>query len=214
MEPPRSLSHRLERTLRSLVVRGELPAGQRVNEVGLARQLSVSRTPLREALTRLSGEGFVAAEPHRGFFVPPLSAQEVEPLYAIRARLDPWALELSGLPDKKTLRALEQQNRELAAPADVEQTIALDDQWHLALIAGCGNPVLLELIQQMMWRTRRYEYAYMMACGGVSTAIRQHRLILAALRDGDLAAAIAHLRDNLTAAVPALLAWVRESTRR
>jgi DNA-binding GntR family transcriptional regulator len=210
MQMPRTnLIHGLEDEVRDLVVNGGLVAGERVNEVHLAKQLEVSRTPLREALTRLAGENFLDAQPRIGFFVPALSAAEVLQLYPIRAKLDPWALELAGLPDRETIDALDAMNDELqAAAADPDRVIALDDEWHLALLAHCPNKVLIELIHQMMWRTRRYEYAYFRATPGVSTAHAEHRRLLAALRKKDLRDACKRLEANMTSAIPALVKWL------
>ncbi len=205
----RTLSHGLEDELRRLVVRGALPAGERLNEVHLARELAVSRTPLREALTRLAGEAFLDARPHLGFYVRALSAAEVHDLYPIRAKLDPWALELAGLPDRAALAALDATNTAIRdAAGDPERVIELDDAWHLQLVAGCGNAVLVGLIRQMMWRTRRYEHAYFRATRSMGTAYETHRKILAALRRKDLAAACRLLATNMTSGIAELVRWL------
>jgi DNA-binding GntR family transcriptional regulator len=204
-----NLSHGLEDEVRDLVVNGGLVAGERVNEVHLAKRLDVSRTPLREALTRLAGEHFLDAQPRIGFFVRALSVDEVHQLYPIRAKLDPWALELAGLPDRETIDALDAMNDELRGAADdPDRVIALDDEWHLALLAHGPNKVLIELIRQMMWRTRRYEYAYFRATSGVSTAHAEHRKLLTALRKKDLRDACKRLEANMTSAIPALVKWL------
>jgi DNA-binding GntR family transcriptional regulator len=204
-----NLSHDLEHRLRTMVVHGLLPPGERINEVHLARELGATRTPLREALTRLAGEQFVEARPRLGFFARPLSAAEVRELYPIRARLDPWALELSGIPGRTELARLAAQNAGIAEVADdPDRVIERDDAWHFALIARCPNPTLLGMIEQMMWRTRRYEYAYFRTPGAAHTAVAAHRKILAALRAGDLPTACRRLADNMTSAIPELLARV------
>ena len=204
-----SLSHDLEDELRDLVVRGDLVVG-RVNEVHLAKQLEVSRTPLREALTRLAGEHFLDAQPRIGFFVPALSVADMEQLYAIRAKLDPWALELAGIPDRAAIEALDAKNDELrTAAGDPDRVIALDDEWHLALLARCPNPVLIELIHQMIWRTRRYEHAYFRATRNVGNAYAEHRKLIAALKKGDLREACKRLEANMTSAIPALAKWLQ-----
>ena len=87
----------------------------RLNEVHLARQLGVSRTPLREALTRLVSEGLVDSRPRRGFFARPLSLGEFRELYPLRAHLDPFALRLAGIPGARRLAALRGLNRQIAA---------------------------------------------------------------------------------------------------
>jgi DNA-binding GntR family transcriptional regulator len=208
-----SLSQVLEREVRARIVSGELPAGQRINEVHLARALEVSRTPLREALTRLTGEAFVEARPRLGFYVRPLSTGEVVQLYPIRGRLDPWALRLSGIPPQATLAELAAKNDQIAAAAgDPPRVVELDDQWHVRLLAGCPNQVLLELIRQMMWRTRRYEHLYFRDPAHVAGAVRTHAAILRALRRGDLDAACTKLEDNMSEASPALLRAIEHAS--
>lgn len=205
-----NLSQVIAREVRDRIVSGALAAGRRINEVHLARELAVSRTPLREALTRLAGEDFVEVNPRQGFAVPPLSVTEVQELYPIRAVLDPWALRLAGAPGKDRLRELEALNRDLAARADdAAAVIELDDRFHMALIASCPNRQLLALIRQMMWRTRRYEYLYFSEPGHVADAARTHRAILARLRAGDVDGACARLTENMQTASPALIAAIR-----
>jgi DNA-binding GntR family transcriptional regulator len=198
------MSHALEDELRARIVRGELPAGARINEVHVAAALGVSRTPLREALTRLSGEAFVEARPKHGFYVRPLSTAEANELYAIRAKLDPWALRLAGLPDRATIERLAAINAELARTTDVEQAIDRDDEWHLLLLAHCPNRVLLGLIRQMMWRTRRYEHTYFSTAESRATAVAEHAKLIEMLRHGDLEAAHRWLTTNMSSALPVL----------
>jgi DNA-binding GntR family transcriptional regulator len=199
-----NMSHALEDELRARIVRGELPAGSRINEVHVAEALGVSRTPLREALTRLTGEAFVEARPKLGFFVRPLSAAEAAELYAIRAHLDPWALRLAGLPDAATIERLAAINRALARTADAEAAIDRDDELHLLLLAHCPNQVLLGIIRQMMWRTRRYEHAYFSSAANRARAVAEHEKLLAVLRAGELVTACRWLEANMSTAVPVL----------
>src|SRR5262245_36973472 len=93
-----NISDVLATALRDMIVDGRLPAGERINEVHLAARLQVSRTPLREALGRLVAEGALTSVPRIGYFVCPLTLDEFEQLYPIRAILDPEALRLAGIP--------------------------------------------------------------------------------------------------------------------
>lgn len=197
-----NMSQALEDELRARIVCGKLAPGSRINEVHVAAALGVSRTPLREALTRLSGEAFVEARPKHGFYVRPMSASEVNELYAIRARLDPWALRLAGLPDRAAIDQLAALNAALAATTDVAQAIDRDDEWHLLLLAHCPNSVLLSLIRQMMWRTRRYEHVYFSTPANRATAVTEHAKLIEMLRAGDLDAACHWLTTNMSTALP------------
>jgi DNA-binding GntR family transcriptional regulator len=198
------MSHALEDAIRARIVCGELPAGSRINEVHIAAELGVSRTPLREALTRLSGESFVEARPKHGFYVRPMSGEEANELYAIRAQLDPWALRLAGLPERSTIDQLEAINAELAATTEAAAAIDRDDEWHLRLLAHCPNRVLLSLIRQMMWRTRRYEHVYFSTQANRTMAVGEHAKLIAMLRAQDLDAACRWLTANMSTALPVL----------
>lgn len=196
------MSQALEDVIRARIVCGELPAGCRINEVQVAAALGVSRTPLREALTRLSGESFVEARPKHGFYVRPMSGQEASELYAIRVQLDPWALRLAGLPAPAVIDRLEAINVALAEANGATAAIDCDDEWHLLLLAHCPNRVLLSLIRQMMWRTRRYEHVYFSNQANRTTAVGEHARLIAMLRAQDLDAACRWLSANMSTAVP------------
>lgn len=204
-----NVTHLIADELRHAIAHGQIAAGTSINEVRLARSLHVSRTPLREALMHLAAEGAVKSIPRRGFFVRELSVSEFENLYAIRAVLDPEALKLSGLPDKRRLKGLELLNRKLVNANSAAQRVALDNEWHTALVASCPNHILLGLIRQFMARTRRYEMALLREQGNVRVSASEHKRIIAALRAANLRAACAALRDNMRSGHEAILHWLQ-----
>jgi DNA-binding GntR family transcriptional regulator len=203
-----NMSDAVAAELRHRIVDGRLPAGERINEVRLSQQLGVSRTPVREALSRLAAEGALTSVPRFGYFVRPLTLEEFEQIYDIRPILDPEALRLAGIPPPKRMERLEKLNRKLAAARDPETAIALDDEWHLDLLADCPNRVLVELIENIILRTRRYEIALMRETHNVLRASEDHARILAALRGGDLAAACAALKHNMQSGRAPILEWL------
>lgn len=189
---------------------GRLPAGERINEVHLAANLGVSRTPLREALSTLTLEGALDAKPRIGWFVRPVTLEEFEQIYPIRAILDPEALRLAGLPSPQRLERLRKINRQIEEERSADALIALDDRWHMTLIEGCRNAVLLDLIQQFMRRTRRYELALMRDRCNVDVATDAHERIIDALGSDDLDSAVEALRDNLESGAKPIADWLRE----
>jgi len=195
--------------VRNMLVDGRLPAGERINEVQLAQQLGISRTPLREALARLAHEGALRSVPRIGYFARPLTLEELEQIYPIRRLLDPEALQLSGLPSRERMERLRELNEKIRNAADADVAITLDDEWHLELIADCPNRVLLDLIRQFMQRTRRYEIALMRESRNVSLASSSHRAVMAALRRRDLSAACDALRHHLTTGYEPIASWLR-----
>ena len=204
-----NLSGELAGTLRNMIIDGALAAGERINEVHLAARLGVSRTPLREALARLGQEGALISVPRIGWFVRPLTLDELEQIYPMRALLDPEALRLGGLPSAERLAALRRLNALLAAERDADAAIALDDEWHLLLIDACPNRELIDLIKHYIRRTRRYEIALMRERSNIANAGAAHETIIAALEAGDLAAACEGLRRNLQTGFDPIADWLR-----
>lgn len=206
-----NLSSELSRVIRQRIVESVFAPGERINEVHLADALRVSRTPLREALSQLTAEGLLECRPRRGFFTRALSVAEVEQLYPIRAILDPKALRLAGIPGKNRISILRQINERIAAVKNKPaRAIDLDDQWHRALLGGCPNRVLLDLIDQLIWKTRRYEFAYLSQETNIRVAAGEHEAILVALEAADLADACRLLKRNMTSAMGPLIAWLRQ----
>src|SRR5262245_37476772 len=77
--------------LRAMILSGELQAGQALRQEEIARQLGVSRLPIREALNRLATEGLVELKPRRGFYVASLDVDEIEDIFDMRALLEAHA---------------------------------------------------------------------------------------------------------------------------
>lgn len=203
-----NLSAAVAAAVREMIVDGRLAEGARVNEVHLAARLGVSRTPLREALTRLAAEGALTSLPRTGYYVCPLTAEEVEQLYPLRAILDPEALRLAGLPSPARLAELKRLNQKLQNTTNPEMVVLLDDRWHHELLADCHNLILMGLIEQFVWRTRRYELGLMRERHNVARAGGDHEAIMAALEAGDLEAACAALRANMQSGKAPILAWL------
>ena len=207
--PRNNISQQVATHLRELIVEGRLDAGQRINEVELASELEVSRTPVREALSRLASEGLVTSRPRRGFFVQDPDLEEVEQLYGIRAILDPAALKLGGLPARDQVARLRALNAELReATDDPDRAVDLDDRWHLELLDHCPNRILLDLIRQFMQRTRPLELAYMRSRETLEAVGDEHGEILDAVEAGDLDRAVGALRSNMESGLSPILRWL------
>ena len=194
--------------VRAMIVDGRLADGARINEVHLSAELGVSRTPLREALSRLVSEGALNVRPRLGFFVRPLSVVEFDQLYDLRPLLDPEALRLAGIPPAATIKRLERMSATLASRSGVA-AVELDDEWHLELVGACPNRVLIEMIENVIQRTRRYELALMREAKNVAVATTDHSDILSALRAGDLTEACSALKQNMSSGKAPMLEWLR-----
>jgi len=203
-----NISAELANRLRDMIFDGVLADGERINEVHLAKKLGISRTPLREALSMLTREEALDNIPRRGFFVRPLSVQEFEDIYPIRALLDPEALRLSGIPDKRRISRLKDINRKIQAAVDMKNRLTLDDQWHLELLSNCQNQVLIDLIKLFMRRLRRYGLAFYREKRVIEDANKEHAQIIDALNQGDLGLACEALRQNLSSDPQPVFEWL------
>ncbi len=205
-----NISGSIAEELRQMIVDGRLAPGQRVNEVHLAASLGVSRTPLREALMSLTTEGSLTSVPRIGFQVVPLSVDEFEQIYEMRAILDPEALRMAGLPSAAQIARLAALNTKVRAARTPVAVLAADDAFHLALIAGCPNTIVVSLIRQFLWRTRRYELALMRDRSNVAASAHHHDVVLSKLRGRDLRGACAALRHNMEIGKAPILDWLRK----
>ncbi|MBA3344915.1 MAG: GntR family transcriptional regulator [Gemmatimonadales bacterium] len=191
------------------VDRGDLPAGSRVRDTALAVVLGVSRTPVREALLRLAGDGVLDAEAGRGFRVRRLDRAEIGEVGAMLGALEPLALELSSeiLPER--LARLEAVAERLERTrGDALRCIDLDDEWHRILLEGCPNQRLLRLIATLRQIPRRYLHAYLREAGRVSLSTIHHSRVLQALRRGERATAAELLRRRWQRGVKEMESWI------
>lgn len=172
------------------ILSGDARPGERMSVSGLAERTGMSRTPVREALLQLEGEGFLVLEENRGFHVRELSEREARELYPILHALEDLALASSGRPSAEQLRRLEKLNDELADARSPEQAVGLNFAWHRLLTEGCPNRELRDLLEGYRMRVYRYETTYYRpGPERLEYSVTLHRRILDALGAGDLPAA-------------------------
>lgn len=202
------LREQVHRAVVGRILREELPPGSRISDSVMAAELGVSRTPVREALLRLEREGFLEVDVGRGFFVKPLSATEMREVYPILWTLEILALRSQPPLPRSSIAELDRVNAELSgAGDDPERRIDLDVEWHQALLAGCENRRLLEMIASVKAVVRRYEYAYMQNAGFIPVTTRTHDEIARALERGDVEAAVPLLESNWRFGMEEMLHW-------
>jgi DNA-binding GntR family transcriptional regulator len=187
---------------------GEVRPGESINEVQLAAELGVSRTPLREALIALESEGQIESENGKGFRFVPLSAQEFEELCPIIVTLEGLALDLTPVDE---LAALGERLASLAAAFtdDVAEHAVVnrkDDEWHNLMLSACPNHKLLEQITQVRSAIHRYESLLVGDDVLVERSAEEHSAIAQHLVQRDVPAAKAALAANWTNGMRRLLA--------
>ncbi|OIU87491.1 GntR family transcriptional regulator [Microbacterium sp. AR7-10] len=188
-------------------VRGELlermrtglaKPGESINEVQLAAELGVSRTPLREALIALESEGQITSENGKGFRFVPLSAGEFEDLAPVMAALESLALELSPVDELKAVGARLVELADAFSDELVEHKLVIsrDDEWHALMLSVCPNKRLLDVIESVRGSFHRYESLLVAEDVKVERVAAEHAAIARALADGDVPAAVEALKVN------------------
>lgn len=196
--------------IKARVVGFAIRPGERLNEVALARDLGVSRTPLREALNRLVAERLVEVRPGTGFSCRDLEPKAIYDLYEARRILETSAAMLAcdRAPDDDLAAFGEETIRTglAAAGLTVAQATDRDEAFHLGIARLSGNG---ELVRQLASINERIRFVRWVRMAGRDAATRaEHKKILSALLDrdadraGDLMSAhVSRRLDQVTAAV-------------
>lgn len=170
------------------ILDGALPGGVFVTEGGLAAQSGVSRTPVREALLRLEGEGLVRLYPKKGALVAPPTADEARDVLEARVVIEEWAARAvwphreAIVPD---LAAELGAMRDTQQSGDVTRLVEHDRRFHEILVAAAGNAVLTRTYQGLRDRQLTIVAAQMRrSTERIEHAVRGHTELLSLLRTG------------------------------
>lgn len=186
---------------------GAVRPGEQINEVQLAAELGVSRTPLREALIALEGEGQIASESGRGFRFLPLSATELVELAPVLSTLEGLALELSDVDDLHRIGTQLQSLADDFADESAEHAILnqRDDTWHRLMLSVCPNQRLRAVIENVRATMHRYEALLVNDDQLIDRRAEEHSAIARCLTDGDVEGAKVALAQNWAGGTQRLL---------
>jgi DNA-binding GntR family transcriptional regulator len=195
------LRDQIYQLIRTLVIMGQLRPGQAVNEVEIAEQLGVSRTPVREAVKRLSDEGLINVYAQAGTFVADISRGDLEEAYIIRNALELESVRRAaakmtkahvGTLNENMLAHQTAINRKRYADA-----IRLDDRFHHYIAEINGLAMLWRAVDISKAQMDRGRHLSIPQPGWGELTIAQHRAIALALSEHDLDAAVEAMREHL-----------------
>lgn len=151
--PARSQAERAYWLLADRIIRFDLPPGHVLVDKQLTSELGIGRTPVREALQRLAGEGLVVHFPHRGIVVAEISASSTHDIYEFRSLIDGEAARLAAIratpEEAAALTELAQQLGELAQSDDVDAYVSVDRAFYGKLGEACRNVYIAETIPRI-----------------------------------------------------------------
>jgi DNA-binding GntR family transcriptional regulator len=198
-----ALPSRTEAVLEAIkraILSGALTQGQPLVETDLADKLGVSKTPVREALKTLAGAGLVTMSPYKGAAVRVVDADQAAHLYDVRLLLEPEALRRSvdnSKNDGDWAAARSALAAADAAPDLVERSLA-NREFHAALYAGCGNPLLIGMLADLSDQTALVSVAYWRRNPSWECEAAEHAAMLRAASDGDAERAADLLRQHIS----------------
>jgi DNA-binding GntR family transcriptional regulator len=195
--------------IKRAILTGELKPGQALVETDLAEVLGVSKTPVREALKTLAGAGLVAMSPYKGATVRVVDDEQARHVYDARLLLEPEAL-ARAVARGHDWRPGHQALQRAGQAADQAERSLANREFHRELYAGCGNPLLVRMLDDLRDQTAlvsaaawRHEPDWLLrgATPSWEHEAAEHRAVLQAAEDGDAARAAALLRDHITSFV-------------
>lgn len=199
--------------LKQMSVRYAFKPGERLNEGVLASALGVSRTPLREALTRLTMEGLLRFSPGKGFFCRDLDAQEIFSLYELRKIVETEALRLAleraTNDDIDALLTFLDNTGPEPGDRTVEELVKLDETFHEGLMAMSGNLEMLRVLKNINARIRFIRWIDMERCDR-RVSQSEHREILLGLKARDAERCIPVLAKHINRRYDEISAALKE----
>lgn len=204
--------------LRDQIFAGELPPGSFLDEVGLCESLSISRTPLREALKVLAAEGLVRHEPRRGCFVSQVTEQDLDEIFPVIALLEGrCAFDAARHATDADLAALQTLHTRLAAHAKARRTTdyyTTNYAIHEAIISLASNRWLAQVSGDLRKILKLARLQSLQAPGRMAQSLNEHLAVYAALKARDSEGAEAAMRTHITRQREALREVARHQTSR
>lgn len=203
---------RLYRQLRNMAISFELDPGQRINEVQLAKQLSTSRTPLREAMNRLVPEGLLTRTHKRGFFCRPLDPKTIFDLYEFRCGLECYSVRLAC--KRASDRALGELKDFLWKSADEsddsasERLLGFDERFHETVARLSENTEILASVRNL--NARIYFVRWIDMRGRRSSTQEEHMAIVDTLLRRDAEAGVELMNRHVSRRMDQIVEVVRE----
>ena len=187
-----SLADQVFERLEAEILSGKYQRGEVVTELQLCAELGVSRTPVREALRRLSQEHLIEDSP-RGTVVLGVVRKDFEDMCAIRLRIE--GLAVRGFIDNLTDDSLRQLREAVEFQefylhkSDPDHIKAMDSRFHELIYQNCGSAILCDTLSPLHKKVQKFRRLSIEQAGRAETSVREHRAIYEAIaaKDADLA---------------------------
>ncbi len=203
---PRALYEEVAELLRQRIFKRELEPGAWIDEVKIAHEYGISRTPMREALKVLAAEGLVTMKVRRGAYVTEVSEQDLAEVYHLLSLLESDAAAVAATrASDAELRELQTLHKELeGAVRSREKFFAVNERFHMRLLEIAGNRWRNQMVADLRKVMKLHRHNSLFKSGRIEESLAEHRLVMKALEKRDGAAAQQrmqeHFRNGLEAA--------------
>ena len=190
---PRALYEEVAEQLRQRIFRRELEPGSWIDELKIADEFGISRTPLREALKVLAAEGLVTMKVRRGAYVTEVSERDLRDVYHLLSLLesDAAGVVAERATPEQVLELQELHNELEAATADRDRFFAINERFHMRLLELADNRWRNQMVADLRKVMKLNRHNSLLKAGRIGESLAEHRAIMQALtaRDAELAAA-------------------------
>jgi DNA-binding GntR family transcriptional regulator len=194
-----TLSDEVFQALVKAILSGEIEPGARLDEPSICRKFGVSRTPIREALRRLSGTGLVDVTPRKGVTVARIEVEQLNNMFEALGEFEGLCARLSavrmGTLDKKRLEVLNAQRQKRIADGN-KDFAAMNNQFHEAIYLGAHNPSIASVTRGFRQRLAPFQ-ALQFVPGRTEYSFHEHDGIVRAIVSSDAERAYAIMRDHV-----------------
>jgi DNA-binding GntR family transcriptional regulator len=203
---PRALYEEVAELLRQRIFSRQLAPGSWIDEMKLAEEYGISRTPLREALKVLAAEGLVTMKVRRGAYVTEVSEKDLSDVYHLLSLLESDAAGVvAAQATDAQLAELQSLHKQLeAAAGNREKFFAANERFHMRLLAIAGNRWRDQMVADLRKVMKLNRHNSLLKAGRVKESMLEHRAIVEALSRRDAKGAVKkmqeHFRSGLEAA--------------
>lgn len=192
----------MARAIADRIVTGAIRPGDKLDEVSLAADFDVSRTPVREALGQLSAMGLVERRPNRGAIVATVTLEHLASMFESMAELEGicarFSAERMSPEERGTLEREHQDSASYVRTGAEEDYEAYNTEFHSRLYVGAHNSHIFEMVSLTRSRLAPFRRAQFRLAGRLSKSWQEHDVIVTAIMRGDAAAAGAAARAHVS----------------
>ncbi len=197
-----STARRIERELVEEISAGELAPGQHLDENGLAQRFGVSRTPVREALSRLTAQGVLVQQARRGIFVADYTREQLsqifEAMHEIEATCARIASQRLSLLTRSEIEMAQAKCVDAASAGDRQAYLRANEEFHQAIYRATGNPYIAEIASEFRRRTGPFRARKFSTSEDLIASAESHQVLLGHIFSEDSTAAFNGMRSHMT----------------